>query len=370
MKSTWSRVTWCLVGIFLGAVGYSSHMVSKPKELSLKITKNDCWSLSEEFVALLADTFDVDVFIESGTGQGGTTASAAKYFKEVYTIEFEDWLYKRAVDRFKNASHVHVLKGDSGKLLPELLAGLREKKILFWLDGHYSGSGAGDAQSTTPIMAELDAIAKSEITDAVILVDDICCFAPPIANPPLIAQGYPSVQTLKKAIEKINNAYEFYIYGDIAIASLSSSGVTFSPLVKAFTQSRLWQADGQGDYSDVLDVEYQCAVGATQEEKAAIKDLMVEHVGREWSIYPFLWYGLLQLGEKNNDALVFFLTCIKAGYKDVRLYWYCQNALEKKPDNIKLLADFVNRKDPWLGVLKNYLDEKLPDLMRKRFKDF
>lgn len=355
-------------------VGFASSLLfgvaavvsrERTKDFYFMTTKNDVWSLSEEFVAHVAETFNADIFIESGTGLGGTTASAAKYFKEVYSIELEESLYARACERFKDVSHVHLLHGDSGKILPSLLASLKDKKILFWLDGHYSGKGAGSEISTTPIMQELRAIADAGITNAVILVDDICCFSPPVADPPLVAQGYPSVQQLKEEIIVINKEYEFYIYGDIALACVPSEHITCSPFVKAMTTSRLWSSADGANYEDILAAEHAIATKATAQEKAALKDLMIEHVGREWSVYPFLWHGLARLGDKGHDAMAFIFFAIDGGYKDIRLYWYFNNALKQAPDQMKDLPELVARHDPLLIGLKKYVDEKVPELFKK-----
>lgn len=124
MKSFYSIIGGLIAGMILTCYG-----AQNTKEFPFVTTKNDSWSLSEEFVARLAQMFDVDVFIESGTGYGGTTGSAAKYFKHVYTIELEDVLYKQAVEHFKGQPHVHPLHGDSGQVLPTVLNKVRGKRF-------------------------------------------------------------------------------------------------------------------------------------------------------------------------------------------------------------------------------------------------
>lgn len=345
-----------LVLVFSGASTYET--LAKKHELAFEVAKDDVWSLSERFIELLSKTFDVDIFIETGTGFGGTTSLVARYFGQVYTIELEEQKYASACTRFKNVPTVHTLHGDSGKVFATLLPKLAHKKIMFWLDGHYSGPGAGKETNTTPIVQELEAIRQSGITDAIILVDDMCCFAPPVNNPPTVAQGYPTVKQLRDAIMKINAAYEFYIYGDIAIACLPSEGVVFSPLVKAMTASRLFCAQDGDSYDDVVAVEQTLTTCATESERAALKELMVEHAGREWSVYPFLWYGLVRLGLKNSEAYNFLLMLGRGGFSDVRFYWYCQNAIQQRPDQMTLLPDMIRANDPWLGGLRKFIDEK------------
>lgn len=208
-------------------------------------------------------------------------------------------------------------------------------------------------------MQELAAIRDAGIVDGVIFVDDLCCFAPPIANPPTIAQGYPTMGALKDAILAINADYEFYVYGDIAIACLPSAGVTFSPLVHAMTESRLLPVPAQAEYTPVLEAERAIALYATASEKVALKDLVVEHADRAWSVYPFLWYGLVRLGEKQSDALAYLFAALNAGYKDLRMYWYCQNAIQQAPEDMLFVRELIQRDDPWLKSLKEIIDHSV-----------
>ena len=49
-------------------------------------------------------------------------------------------------------------------------------RILFWLDGHYSGEGTGGCDEVCPIIAELRLIAQSKRKDHCILIDDARLF--------------------------------------------------------------------------------------------------------------------------------------------------------------------------------------------------
>ena len=113
------------------------------------------------------------VFIETGTywGDGAQQALDAG-FETVYSIELGDELYERCVERFKDRPNVHLLKGESYIVLDELLPTINEP-VTFWLDAHHSGGDTVKGKYNTPLMYELDAIAKHHIKTHTILIDDL-----------------------------------------------------------------------------------------------------------------------------------------------------------------------------------------------------
>ncbi len=111
------------------------------------------------------------IFIETGTYQGNTTNRAIPFFKQIHTIELFENLYHKATQRFYNINKVKTYLGDSCEVLDKVLPNIDEK-ILFWLDGHYSGPGTGQGKTNTPILQELKIIKKHNIKNAIILIDD------------------------------------------------------------------------------------------------------------------------------------------------------------------------------------------------------
>jgi hypothetical protein len=84
------------------------------------------------------------------------------HFDRIWSIELGERLYVDATDRFRDASHVHLIHGDSGRELGRLLSQL-DAPALIWLDAHFSGGplrGATSAREDkdTPILEELDHI--------------------------------------------------------------------------------------------------------------------------------------------------------------------------------------------------------------------
>jgi len=117
-----------------------------------------------------AKTFELSIFVETGTFKGVTVAAVADLFDRCITIELSQEFWESASALFADRTNVSCLLGDSGILLPDVLLQI-DKPALFWLDAHASGgdtinSGRG------PIFDELAAIYAHPIKRHVILIDD------------------------------------------------------------------------------------------------------------------------------------------------------------------------------------------------------
>ncbi len=142
--------------------------------------------------------------METGTFFGDTTAAIRSHVDTVITIEISPTLAADARRRFERDQQVRVLEGDSGKLLPELMNGLRHP-TLFWLDGHYSGGVTARGDEDTPIRAELAAIfACGPEHGHVILIDDARHFG---------GAGYPSLDEIAQLAR--SSGYSFEVHNDI-----------------------------------------------------------------------------------------------------------------------------------------------------------
>jgi hypothetical protein len=99
---------------------------------------------------------------------------------------------------------VTILEGDSGVLLPDVLAE-RQEPCLFWLDGHYSAGVTARGDLETPILKELDAILSHPWPD-VVLVDDARCFG----------QGdYPSIDGIRAMVADRRPKWSVSVADDI-----------------------------------------------------------------------------------------------------------------------------------------------------------
>jgi predicted O-methyltransferase YrrM len=147
--------------------------------------------LKQRTVRDYAQHHGLRVLVETGTYYGEMVAAMKDRFAEIYSVEFDSQLAARAAKKFSRRPNIHILAGDSQKMVPELLLSLKEP-ALFWLDaGYYGWAGLqGDKQRLT---SELEAILRHSVPNHVILMDD--------ARGLNGQNGAPTVEQLKQRIE-------------------------------------------------------------------------------------------------------------------------------------------------------------------------
>ena len=146
------------------------------------------------------------VLVETGTYLGDMVWALRDDFREIYTIELDPDLHARAVGRFRRRPQVHLLQGDSGKVLAEMVGDLTEP-ALFWLDGHFSGGITAHGASATPVLDELAHVFGDGRHPHVALIDDAGDF---LANP-----DYPSIAELKSHLNQIRLDLEVVVADNI-----------------------------------------------------------------------------------------------------------------------------------------------------------
>lgn len=139
-----------------------------------------------------ARRFGTRTLVETGTYLGEMVEAVASDFDQIYSIELDEALYRRAVARLGHLRHVILLRGDSGRLLAEVMPRI-ETACLFWLDAHYSGGVTARGVDNTPIRGELGHILAATRTEDVILIDDAHSFDG--------QNGYPTVEDLLALIQ-------------------------------------------------------------------------------------------------------------------------------------------------------------------------
>ena len=153
-----------------------------------------------------AERHGLGTFVETGTYLGGTVEAVRGHFRRIYSIELDQTLHVRARAHFTAFSHVTLLQGDSGEVLPELLPRIGEP-CLFWLDGHFSGGHTAKGRLATPIVAELQAIFAHPVDGHVILVDDARGFG--------TLPDYPSLDALRALVAARAPRLTFEVSDDI-----------------------------------------------------------------------------------------------------------------------------------------------------------
>jgi hypothetical protein len=147
--------------------------------------------LKQRTVRDYAQRYGLRVLVETGTYYGEMVDAMKNRFAEIYSVEFDSQLAQRAAKKFSRWPHIHILEGDSQKVVPELLQSLKEP-TLFWLDAGYYG-WAGLHGNEKRLTSEIEAVLSHSIPQHVILMDD--------ARGLNGLNGSPTVPELKQRIE-------------------------------------------------------------------------------------------------------------------------------------------------------------------------
>jgi hypothetical protein len=147
--------------------------------------------VKQQTLQIHAQRFGLSILVETGTYHGDMVESMKHRFNRIYSIELSHRLYTEAKDRFKSATHIELIHGDSGVELAKLMKVIDEP-ALFWLDGHYSAGETARGNKDTPIYEELAHILGAPDHGHVIIIDDARCFG---TDP-----AYPSIQALEEFI--------------------------------------------------------------------------------------------------------------------------------------------------------------------------
>ncbi len=167
--------------------------------------------VKQDIVKKVGKLFNLNILVETGTYMGDMVDATKKTFKEIYSVELDDKLYRSAKKRFSRFQHIHILQGDSSKALPGMLSQIPEP-CLFWLDSHYSGGVTARAEKETPIEQELEVVSRHPIRNHVILIDDARCFNG--------TYDYQDIEELKETIKNLFPGSTIEIADDIIRISL------------------------------------------------------------------------------------------------------------------------------------------------------
>jgi Ribosomal RNA adenine dimethylase len=129
--------------------------------------------------------------IEIGTYKGVTAKRLARIFDRVVTVEIDPVLHEEARKRCAGFKNITFHLGDGSKLLPEIIRS--ENNILFFLDGHFSGTGTGHGDEPEPALMEIDIIGRHIDKISAVVVDDFRLFG--------FEPGWPTKSQLVSKLE-------------------------------------------------------------------------------------------------------------------------------------------------------------------------
>lgn len=159
-------------------------------------------------------SLNIDAVIETGTFYGQTVNFIKSITNRIISIEIYEPFYINNREVFKKFNHIEIQYGDSSEKLPSAID-LCDGKILFWLDGHYSGTGTGIGKKVSPIIEELIIIKNSGRKDICLMVDDIRLFNG--------SNGYPTIKQAVDIILDINPEFNIKFDHDCLIAHAKNS---------------------------------------------------------------------------------------------------------------------------------------------------
>ena len=162
--------------------------------------------IKEKIVLDYQKSFGAQTLIETGTYMGEMIDATRKYFSKIISIELDPSLAKSAQKKFSGKPNISILEGDSSALLPGIVEKLNGKAI-FWLDAHYSGGVTAKGAAYTPILSEVETIARYSQKDTILLVDDARLFVG--------KDEYPAMSEFKKFIGKKFPQHAFEVKDDV-----------------------------------------------------------------------------------------------------------------------------------------------------------
>jgi hypothetical protein len=115
-------------------------------------------------VTYLKSHYQLQDAVETGTYEGNTTMFLSLLFDKVYSFEILESMHERSKKSLAGQENIELILGSSGKNLVPLLAKLKGRRVLFYLDAHW--------HDYWPLLDELKAIAKTHKDQCVILIDD------------------------------------------------------------------------------------------------------------------------------------------------------------------------------------------------------
>ena len=163
----WLRMTPELQAEIAKTLGFDHGGSQSPSEESKRVT-----------ILGYAKKYDCEIFVETGTNKGDTVQAIHNYFDDVYSIELGPSLYRDAQQRFADFADVHLICGDAGDVLWDLIPTLPSiPRVLFYLDAHsrYDETSPEGKGIGTSVPREIKAI-FSERPNSVVLIDDARLF--------------------------------------------------------------------------------------------------------------------------------------------------------------------------------------------------
>jgi hypothetical protein len=204
-----------------------------------------------KLITALANKFEVNYFIETGTYYGGTAKWASEIFDQVFTIEYSKTLFAETKQKYNHLSNIQFLLGDSRQELEKLINQLDNPSI-FWLDAHWSGGKTYGQNDQCPLIEEIKVLNRSRF-DNFIFIDDARLFTSP-PQPPHNVEEWADIATIIDTLRENHQRY-IVIIEDVIIAV----PIQAKPVVVEYCQevnARAWKEQGKPRLTKATELIY------------------------------------------------------------------------------------------------------------------
>jgi hypothetical protein len=194
-----------------------------------------------DLIKQIADTYGIQVFVETGTYYGKTALWASSIFEQTITIEYSREIYETNLQTYKENSNISFRFGDSRAVLKEIVPTLTEPAI-FWLDGHWSGAETYGEDDQCPLIDEILTINLSPVSH-IVLIDDARLFTSPPPLPHPIDQ-WPTIKEVIDTLCSGGKDYYVVIIEDVIIAAPNFARDFIAGYCQTLN-TELWQKDSE-----------------------------------------------------------------------------------------------------------------------------
>ena len=125
------------------------------------------------------DDFKSNIFVETGTYEGGTVFNIYEYFQKIHTIELNKKVLDLTINKSKKQGIENIIfhNGQSQDILPDLITEELNNynQCIFFLDAHYTYNPYGltsKGDIDVPVLKEIEIICELFKNKCIIIIDD------------------------------------------------------------------------------------------------------------------------------------------------------------------------------------------------------
>ncbi|PTX98421.1 FkbM family methyltransferase [Opitutus sp. ER46] len=303
-------------------------------------------SLRADFLQDITRRFGITAMVDVGSDEGESAVSAATNVQAVDCVRSGPVAAATRV-RCKQVRNITVHEGAAPELISQILPSATGR-VLVSLNAYGRRDAEVVRRAGIPVISELQAIGRGGRKDVIILIGDIRLFenrALAVETPAHFC-GFPSLNDVHRAVLAIDEAYQFLVLGDVAVAVPPACPCEATDVVQAITISRLF--DGANLPIEEL-MSAEGVIGTARgEERAAL--LALPEAARSSEAFGLglhyrLWQALVVMaGGQMSDASERFAELVQLGFPQWRGRWYGCVSLHLAGNNvlaIERLREFV-----------------------------